>query len=224
MRNQEKDFWDILFGDGSPLGPTRRPLILVTVGAGLLVFLLPLITTSPPVLAKTRWSLVDIAWHVYQAELPASHSLSVSHVLWLLDPLAIGALLIGVLWAVFSPNLQKRLAMIALWGLFLTLEMWWWDDSHFEIMFYGHVIYGPGISLIRRVGSGQLELALLLVFGAILFVAVQEDLDPAPEREKQSKIAAASGDRKEPEFIDVEILEPEKKKLSPRDKTPRLHG
>ena len=109
MQNKEKDFWDLLSAEVEPLGRRRQSALLMIVGAGFLVFLAPLITTNPPVLSKSRWSLLDLAWPIGQLELPVSHAWSASNVLWLLDPLCIFILLVSVLAAVFFGSCSNAL-------------------------------------------------------------------------------------------------------------------
>jgi hypothetical protein len=52
---RRNSFWDILVGNGSPLGPKRRLLALIVVAGGILTFFLPLISTQPPVLQTSDW-------------------------------------------------------------------------------------------------------------------------------------------------------------------------
>lgn len=176
-RDPDRDFWDILFGEGAPLGRRRTLLLLLIVSAGLLTFFVPLITTSPAVLGKERWSIFDVAWHVGQKELPPSNW-SIHVVRLPLDPAFVYLLLLGVLSALlFLPRLHKRLAWMALLGIFLTLEMGQFDDVDFERTFYEQASYRSNFALVHHVDFGQLVLTLLGVYGAILFVVMREDLD-----------------------------------------------
>ena len=197
--------------------------MLVIVSAGILTFFVPLITTSPAVLGKGRWSVFDLAWHVGQGELPPSHW-SIHIVRLPLDPALIYLLLMCVLVAVFLPQVHKRLAWIAVLGIFLTLEMWQFDDVDFERTFYEQASYRSNFSLVHHVGFGQLVLALLCVYGSILFVVVREDLDTDIELPRLPQTVEASPDAGEPEFLDAEILAPENKRAGMRDNPPRLGG
>jgi hypothetical protein len=69
-------------------------------------------------------------------------------------------------------------------GILLSSEMWKFQDVDFERTFYGRLSYNPNDSVARHVGIGQLVLTLLAVFGFVLFVVVQEDMEgEAPQRE-----------------------------------------
>lgn len=221
MRKPEKDFWDILYGDGNSLGPRRRSILLVIIAAGILTFFVPLMTTDPPVLGRTQWSVFDLALRVCQRELPPSNHWTTDLVKLPPDPVLLYLLLLSLLVVLFFPSLHRHLAAMAAIGILLNSEMWKFQDVDFERTFYGHLSYNPNSSLARHVGIGQLVLALLAVFGSVLFVVVQEDLE-GESPQKGPQIGEGACDTQEPEFLDAEILSPEEEH-DRANRTRRLH-
>jgi hypothetical protein len=205
VRKSEKDFWDILYGDGNPLGPRRRSILLVIIAAGILTFFVPLMTTDPPVLGRTQWSVFDLALHVCQRELPPSDHWRIDLVKLPPDPALLYLLLLFLLVVLLFPSLHRHLAAMAAIGILVNSEMWKFQDLDFERTFYGHLSYNPNFSLARHVGIGQLVLALLAVYGSVLFVVVQEDLEGEPPQ-KRPQIGEGAWDTREPECLDAEIL------------------
>ena len=86
--------------------------------------------------------------------------------------------------------------------------MFWQEDrDSFEELLYGSASY-HNLSLIRHVGFGDLTIALLGVLGALLFIAVNENLDTVVPPNRATIGESFSGTR-EPGFLDAEILPPE---------------
>ena len=207
-RRPEKDFWDTLYGEGSPLGRRRRSILLIIIAVGILTFFAPLITTDPPVLGRTQWSVFELSLHVYQRELPPSRQWAIDPVMLPPDPVVLYSLLLCLLAILRFPGLHRHLAAIAVIGIFVNGEMWKFQGVDFERTFYGHASYDPNLSLSRHVGFGQLVLALLAVFGSVLFVAVHEDLD---QESSQEEVEVGDGERdiRGQEFLNAEIIPPE---------------
>jgi hypothetical protein len=74
-----------------PMGRRRRALALLAVVAGLLTFFLPLVTTDPAVMGRSRWSPWNISWQIYEGNLPPSIPFMATAV-YLLLVLAFGAI------------------------------------------------------------------------------------------------------------------------------------
>jgi hypothetical protein len=221
VRKPEKDFWDILYGDGNPLGPRRRSILRIVATVGILTFFVPLIATDPPVLSKAQWSVFDLALHVCQRELPPSNHWATDLVKLPPDPALLYLLLLSIMVVLFFPSLHRHLAAMSAIGILLNSEMWKFQDVDFERTFYGHLSYNSNSSLARHVGIGQLVLALLVVFGSVLFVVVQEDLEGESPQERR-KIGEGACGSEEPEFLNAEILSPEEGRHR-ADRRRRLH-
>lgn len=204
-RGPEKDFWDILYGEGSPLGPRRRSILLVIIAIGILTFFVPLMTTDPPVLHMTHWSLFTMLLRIFQGELPPSHtwhlSLDVGYILFFfLGPVIIYLVMLCLLTVLYFPALHRHLAAMAGFGAFATEEMWRWDRYDFEVTFYGHSGFP-----VRHVGLGQLVMALLAVFGSALYVLVHDELDEDSQQQESQVRAILEAQS----LLDAEIIPPE---------------
>jgi hypothetical protein len=204
---QSKGLWDVLLGFGVPFGPKRRTLTLGVLLVGVLTFFVPLVTTDPPVLGRSQWSVFDMVWHICQRELPPSRYWSLKLIYLPLDCFFIYLLFLSAILLLRFPNLHKQLARISVLGIFLLAEMWQWDKDSFEVTFYGHVSY-QNLSSIRHVGFGQLTLVLIAIWGTVLFIATNENLDKGPLA-KRVPIGDGPRGSSEPAFIEAEILPPE---------------
>lgn len=227
-RRPEKDFWDILYGEGAALGPRRRSILFVIVAAGILTFFVPLMTTDPPVLGKAHWSLFNMALRICQGRLPPSHtwqlSLDVGYILFFLDPVIIYSLMLCLLAVLYFPALHRHMAAMAAFGAFTTVEMWRFMADDFEVTFYGHASYNG--FLVRHVGLVQLVMALLTVFGSALYVLVHVELDrESPQQESQVRAILDAQSLLDAEIISedgesglhiAEILPPEQQAKHPR--------
>jgi hypothetical protein len=180
-----------------PLGGRRRSLAFLAVTAGLLTFFLPLVTTDSDVMGRSRWSPWDISWQIYEGNLPRSIPIRVMLV-YLILVFALGTLCL-------SPS-RLGLARIAVFGL-LASCFWRGDRIDFELLFYGKISYDNS-GLIRHVGFVDLTIAFLGALGALLYIAVNEDLD-TESSPKKAKIGEAFSGSRETEFLDAEILPPE---------------
>jgi hypothetical protein len=187
-----------------PLGRRRRSLAFLAVASGLLTFFLPLVTTQPSVMGRTRWSPCDISWQIYAGNLPPSVPLMTTLV-YLILVFALATLCM-------SPS-RGLLAKIALFGLF-AIGLWRGDRSDFELLFYGKFGY-DNLSLIRHVGFGDLMIALIATMVALLYIALNENLDTGSSPKKATIGESSSGTR-EPGLLDVEILPPEEDDSSRR--------
>ena len=98
-----------------------------------------------------------------------------------------------------APTVVHHLAAMAAIGAFVVVEMWRFMDVDFEVTFYGHASYNG--FLVKHVGLGQLVIALLAVFGSILYVLVHEGLDQKSQQE-ESQVRAILEARS---LLDAEI-------------------
>ena len=193
----------------------------VTLVIGILTFFVPLVTTNPPVLNKTRWSVFDIVQHVWARELPPGPDWEQAIVYFPVDCLLLYVFLLFAVVKLRSPEAHRTLALVA--ALSIYLDAWMWRTwKAFEVTFYGHVSY-DNMSSVRHVGLGELALVQLAVWGALLFIIADEDLD-AESSAKGVQPDADSTKSSEPEFLEVEILPPEEPEAMRRDRrAPRLH-
>jgi hypothetical protein len=218
----EKDFWDILYGEGDPLGPRRRRILLIIIAAGILTFFIPLLTTDPAVLGRSHWSLFELAGHIYQGDLPFAFHWPIDLIKLPLETGIVYFLLLCLLGALYFPDLHRHLAAMAAAGILFTLGVWRYSGPDFELALYGHssypwspFTYSSFFPAPRHVQFGELILALLAVYGFVLFVVVHEDLEgeSSPKEPLTGERAQATG---EPEFLHAEILPPEEGIARPR--------
>lgn len=215
LRRKDRDFWDILiYGEGCPFGSRRRQIVRIIAAVGILTFFTPLMTTKPPVLGRTYWSLFEMFLRFHHGELPPSHTwnwaLDIGMILPspLLDLVIIYFLMLCLLVVLHFPEFHPRIAMMAAIGLFITWEMWRWCVDDFEEIFYGQLSYGKSVFPLRHVGLAQLMLALLAVFGSVLYVAVDEDIDPEYSS-SQPQTGDHQRDAEEPKLLDAEFVSSE---------------
>jgi hypothetical protein len=157
-------FYEKVVGfDSVHLGPRRRLLAITILGIGLLTFFAPLITTQPPVLGKTRWSMFDIVSNVYSGDFFPSRAQIVSFPIAV--PIAYLLISCSLLVVCFFRS-QGALPAIAVAGMLLAVRAWYWERGDFQLMFYG----APGSKDWPQVGVGSLVISLLLVMGALLFI------------------------------------------------------
>ena len=159
------------------MGRRKRSFAFLIVVGGILTFFLPLVTTDPPVMGRTRWSGWNIACQVQAGNLPPVRHYSERNEFLLSIPLmaaAIYLLLVVALIALCFSCSPEVLAKIAVVGWFTS---WFWrgDRISFEEMFYGDWSY-HNFSLVRHVGFGQLTIVLLGVMLALFLVSRSEDI------------------------------------------------
>ena len=164
-----------------PLGMRRKTLAFV-VALGILSFFWPLITIDPPVLERTQWSAWNVAWQIYQGNLP-NRSLSDTcercDRQWVLalfyvpkSPTAVYLLMVLALVLLCVSRSAWPLGLIGTMGAILTWASWKWDSTAFEELFYGGLFAG-------HVRLGQFMFLLLLVMVALVVISRTEDLDEA---------------------------------------------
>jgi hypothetical protein len=156
-----------------PLGKRRKSLAFLVIAAGLLTFFLPLVTTNPPVVGRSRWSACSILWQIYEGNLPLKSENLLSSIPVMATVVYL-LLVFGFVALCLSAS-RDGLAIIAIFGFFTTM-FWRGDRNSFEELFYGRAIY-HNLSLVRHVGFGDLTIVLLGTTGALLYIAVNEDLD-----------------------------------------------
>jgi hypothetical protein len=185
---RRNSFWDILVGNGSPLGPKRRLLALIVVAGGILTFFLPLISTQPPVLQTSDWSPFAIVRQIYIGRLPQPicercGEPAIRSLLALpLDVAVVYGLILSAL-VVLCVRKSAALAWIGIVGANLSLATYMLRGGtnfatkwEFEKTFYGEP-QSLASSSNGPVLYGWLTFALLLVMCALVFVAIREDLD-----------------------------------------------
>src|SRR2546426_4281376 len=136
----------------------KRSFAFLIVVGGILTFFLPLVTTDPPVMGRTRWSGWNIACQVQAGNLPPVRHYSERNEFLLSIPwmaAAIYLLLVVALIALCFSCSPELLAKIAVGGCF-TGSFWSVDRFRFEEMFYGdwsyHTFANGNFSLVRHVG------------------------------------------------------------------------
>jgi hypothetical protein len=190
------------------LGAVTRTLGALVIGAGLLTFFVPLITTSPPVLGRTHWSPLEIIVQMCAGQLPRSHgthSVSSADVLFSIPLMftAMNVLDLAALAALFLSPYPKLLRGIA-WAELCMCWFWRGDRLRFELLFYGTFSYRDGFSLVRHVSIWQLTFVLVAVMGVIWLLSMEDDIE---DRTVDLAVAAdgTQGSRP-PEVLDAEII------------------
>jgi hypothetical protein len=204
-------FYEKVVGFDVRLGPRRKLLAIAVLGVGLLTFFVPLITTDPPVLGKTHWSMFDIVSNVYAGDFFPSRAEIVAFPVAV--PMAYLLMLCSLVMCFFRS--QGALPSAAIAGMLLAVRAWYWEKNDFERMFYT-----AGSTAWPHVDVGLLAISLLVVIGVFLFITTSENLDVAagPTR---PQITERGRDTGEPEFLDVEILPPEENKAKDPPRLPK---
>jgi len=138
-----------------PLGRRRRSLSFLAIAAGLLTFFLPLVTTDPAVMGRSRWSAWNISWQIYGGNLPLKPENLLSSIPAMAT--AVYLLLVFAFIALCLFPSRDGLTKTAIVGLFTS---WFWrgDRNSFEQLFYGEASY-HNLSLVRvivKIGQGFL--------------------------------------------------------------------
>lgn len=220
MRKPERDLWDKLFFDVAPLGPRRRTLLLGVIGVGILTFIVPLVTTDPPVAGMTRWSPFNMVWQMYQGKLhsPACERCGEPLIRSLLAlPLVVTVaylLLVFVLVALCFSCSTRVVISVALFGMYFILRGGWSVGTRIETQQTFYELRNG------RVELGQVMVALLTVYGSLLFVVALEDLEPEPLPKKR-QIGEQVRHAGQPDFLDAEIVPPQEE-IKHRNAPPSL--
>jgi hypothetical protein len=195
-------FWDKVLGiDELRFGLVRKLLAMIVIVVGVLTFVLPLVSTNPPVMDKPDWSPLEIVSYDYRAELVRSSSDLFNFpveiaVAYLLMPVAF--------YVVMIARSQRRLVHLAVIGIGLIVYGWSRAAETFDVALYRNfpVTEAP---TGRHVSLTELLVALVLVMGALLFLSASEFLDGDSRSQKArfTKISHAAGD---PEFIQAEVV------------------
>jgi len=185
---RRSSFWDILAGNGPPMGPKRRSLALIVVAGGILTFFVPLVSTRPPVLRTTDWSPFDIVRQMYLGHLPqpicerCGEPMIRSLLALPFDVAVVYGLMLSALGALCFRK-TAVLAWIGIVGITFSLQTYMVTGGTnfatkwgFEWTFYGQP-QSLQSSAKGPVFYGWLTTALLMVMCAIVFVATREDLD-----------------------------------------------
>ena len=138
---------------------TRARLIL---GAGLVLLALPLVKTSPPVIGRSYWSILDIVWQINAGQLHRGAL-----------PVYLGsacALLVGCFVALLIPCTERALLAMSMVGTLLCIRALDSDRNGFESMFYGNA--PDGMLGAARVRFGVLAFALFMVMASVTYIVI----------------------------------------------------
>jgi hypothetical protein len=224
MRGEDRDLWDKLFFAVAALGPRRRTLALMVSMLGILTLFVPLVTVDPPVLGATHWSAFNIVWETYQGRLPHPSCERCGEPLvraFLALPVAVTVeylILTFIFFALCSSCSPRTVVGVALFGICITTQWVWHHTTRTE---FRETFYE-----LRNgdVGTNHLILALLAVYGSLLFLITREDLDvESPEKPRPDY---GVQDTRQPEFLDHEILPPkeEERKARRAENPPRMRS
>ena len=142
-------------------GP-KKLLVRLILGAGLVMLVLPLVKTNPPVMGRDYWSVLDIVWQVDAGEL---HREAV--------PVYLGcacAMLLVCFVAALIPYVERALLVISVASALFCIRAINSDGNGFESMFYGNVPDGSAVS--NRVRFGGLAFAIFAVMASVLYLLV----------------------------------------------------
>ena len=186
---RRSSFWDILAGNGSPMGPKRRSLALIVVVGGILTFFVPLVSTHPPVWQTTDWSSFDIVRQMYLGHLPrpscerCGEPMIRSLLALPFEVTVVYGLMFSALVVLCLRKTAATLAWIGIVGVIFSLDTYILQGGTnfaakwgFEWTFYGQP-QSLGPSAKGPVSYGWLTIALLTVMVALVFIAIREDLD-----------------------------------------------
>jgi hypothetical protein len=204
-----------------PLGAAQRMWGLLVVGAGLLTFFFPLITTDPPVLGRAHWSPLLITVQMCEGQLPRSHGMnpvSSGDVLFSI-PLMFTAMYLldlAALVALFLSPYPKLMRGIA-WAELCMCWAWRGDRRGFELLFYGTFSYREGFSLVRHVSIGQLTFILVAVMGVIWLLSMEDHREAEDAAGDWATAADGAQGSRPPETLDAEIISSDDDKRLPRE-------
>ena len=161
----------------------KKIAAMALIMIGLFSFLAPLVVTDPPVMGRSRWSLLDIV-HGYQGGKLPRDADNIGFWILALHFGAIYLLLILAGTALYSFPGQQLLMWIGLIGAIITLEMLR-QELEFKALFYGHPMsYGVHASgHVRYAGIASLLFtAMVVIFfsPAILAKAIRDRGRPRP--------------------------------------------
>ncbi len=152
------------------LGKKRRGIGIVLIFISAFVFTVPLITITPLVMGRARWSVWNIAMAVRDGELP----LVMNSFFWDIT-VEFGSiflvLLLDSIVIVLFPS-QKLLGIMSAIGVVVTYTSWQFASIPLETMFYGNLLVSSD-----RVRPASLYIALLLVMLALMFLSRVESAD-----------------------------------------------
>ena len=165
------------------LGQRTRSMTLVMSALGLATFVVPLVTTSVPVLGRTQWSALTVLEGLISGSLPAGVYLSAQdfHALYkliFLDTFLFGAMFIYAALAIILVSALRtgtRLVIVfagALGALAALLEMRGYAD--FQLALFGQTPQALGGA---HVGGFTWCLVLLVVTGLIVAIATIKELE-----------------------------------------------
>jgi hypothetical protein len=161
------------------LGPKRGLLAASVTAVGLLTFFMPWISTDPPAMGLSEWSLWSVARGVQDGTLPGTPNQSFILVLGFLYAIMLVNLIGLCLSALFSvPKIQATIALIGGWVCceakysYFGQKVW-----KLERLFYGNSSGG-------HVGLDRLLTALIVIMAALCLISLDAMLDPEAPRDK----------------------------------------
>lgn len=228
-------FYETLESGTAPmrgLGTGRRLLALVVVAFGMGTFFQPLILTNPAVMGRSRWSAWTIARELHAGHLPHSATQGVGYI----PPdvaLTYVALLLALGAICFVPA-PRLLAAIAFFGgvAVCNTPIFDFNKSSFLRLFYGTSWSPPGSGV--QVDFHQLTIAALVVMTALFLIALDAIWDTRRRKPRPTEVdsdglllnartveileskISPRGTAQGPEFIDAEVLPPERKVKPPQ--------
>jgi hypothetical protein len=147
------------------LSPNSKRFALFVIALGAYTFLLPMVIVNPPVLNRTEWSPLDIAWNIYERKLPVrrgtldwgSGGLLDMALIYLLMPLSAAA--------IYLPGPPKVLRALCAVGSIVSFEANWWRSTYLWLFgYFGHMQYW-------HMGRGLTWWVLPLVMPVLLFIS-----------------------------------------------------
>lgn len=168
------------------LGSRTRSMVLLMSVLGLATFVVPLVTTSVPVLGRTQWSALTVLEGLISGSLPAGVNISAEsfhafYRLIFLDSFLFGAMfayaaLILILVSALRTATRLVIGFAAALGvLSALLEMRGYAD--FQLAIFGGTPEALGGA---HVGGFTYCLVLLVVMGLILAVTTIKELEGVP--------------------------------------------
>ena len=185
-------------------------MVLAVAMVGIGTFFLPLITTGTPIFGRTRWSLFDIASRISAGELPPLRRAA--------DPVGMYLGLIITLLPIYGiwlysgtaallsvDSLRRKLSLVGLVGMLISVADWHWDRHEFEDVFFGGWAYSNS-GLTRHVAFGDLIVVMIALMAVLTYIARGADTEGQPtSRNVEDKVPRGN---REPEVLAAEILPP----------------